>query len=152
MKHETYMKIALNEAKKAYKNGDVPIGAIIVKNNKIIAKAYNKKEKDNNAIQHAEILAISKACKKLKTWHLEECTLYSTMEPCMMCSGAIIQSRIKNIIYSLNNEKFGNILNNNIFLNKKYNIISNILYNESKTILQSFFQEKRNNNVSRETL
>ena len=81
-----YMQLAYNEALKAYKKGDVPIGAIIIKNDKVIAKSYNKKEKNNNAILHAELDVINKACKKLKTWHLEECILYTTLEPCLMLS------------------------------------------------------------------
>jgi len=104
---EKYMKIAINEAKKAYKKGDIPVGAVIVKNNKIISKSYNKKEKNNCPIDHAEILVIKKACKKLKTWHLDGCTLYVTMEPCLMCAGALIQSRIEKIVYGVENSKFG---------------------------------------------
>ena len=101
MNNEKYLKIAYKEALKAYKKGDIPVGCVIVKKNKIVAKAYNKKEKNNIATYHAEILAINKACKKLKTWHLDDCILYTTMEPCIMCSGAIIQSRIKKIVYSI---------------------------------------------------
>ena len=89
--NEFYMNIAIKEAKKAYKYEEVPVGAVIVKNNKIVSKAFNKKEKTKNVIKHAEIIAISKACKKLKNWRLDECELYVTMEPCMMCSGAIEQ-------------------------------------------------------------
>lgn len=103
MNYEYYMNLALKEAKKAYIKDDVPVGCIIVKNDKIIAKAYNKKENKNIATYHAEIIAIEKACKKLKTWHLEDCVLYTTLEPCMMCCGAIQQSRIKKIIYGTEN-------------------------------------------------
>ena len=85
------MKLAMKEATKAYKNGDVPVGAVIVKNNKVIAKAHNMKEKNKSAIKHAEIIVIEKACKKVKNWHLNDCELYVTLEPCMMCCGAIIQ-------------------------------------------------------------
>ena len=99
--NEKYMSLALKEAKKASMNGDIPVGCVIIKNDKVIAKSYNKKEKHNNAIKHAEIDAISKACRKLKTWHLDDCILYTTMEPCTMCTGAIIQSRIKKIYFSL---------------------------------------------------
>lgn len=101
------MKLAEKQAKKAYKKGDVPVGAIIIKNNKIIAQSYNKKEKKQITTKHAEILAIEKACKKLKTWHLDGCEIYITMEPCLMCFGAIEQSRIKKIIYGLKNDNFG---------------------------------------------
>ena len=140
--HEKYMNIAIKEAKKAFKNNDVPVGCIIVKNNKIISKAYNKKEKKQNSIMHAEIIAIKKACKKLKTWHLDDCVLYTTMEPCMMCSGAILQSRIKTIYYGVSNKKYGDI---DILkkYNKKINIKNNILSLESKKILKDFFKTKR---------
>lgn len=101
------MMLAINEAEKAYKKNDVPIGCVIVKEGRIISKAHNKKEIKKNAIMHAEIIAIAKACKKLKTWHLDDCVLYTTVEPCMMCTGAIIQSRIKKIYYSISNKSFG---------------------------------------------
>ena len=89
--NEKYMELAISMAKKAFKKGEIPVGAVIVKNGKIIAKSYNTKEKNKDVTCHAEINAIKKACKKLKTWHLEECELYTTLEPCMMCTGAIIQ-------------------------------------------------------------
>ncbi len=140
--NELYMNMALKEAKKAFKYDDVPVGCVIVKNNKVIAKAYNKKENKNDAIKHAEIEAISKACKKLKTWHLEDCILYTTMEPCMMCSGAIVQSRISHICYGVKNESFG--MSDYI---KKYNknvvIEDNILHDKSLNLIQSFFKKKR---------
>lgn len=138
-----YMKLALKEANKALKKGDVPIGCVVVKNNKIIAKAHNEKETKKNAIYHAELLAISKACKKLKTWHLEDCKLYTTMEPCMMCAGSIIQSRINYVCYSIKNETFGasTYLKNT---NKKIEIVPFVLEDESKKLIQTFFKEKRN--------
>lgn len=104
---DKYMDLAIKLARKAEKNGDVPVGAVIVNSNKVIAKAYNKKEKNKIATKHAEIIAIEKACKKIKDWRLNDCTLYVTMEPCIMCTGAIIQSRIKKIIYIVENPKFG---------------------------------------------
>lgn len=135
-----YMNIAIKEAKKAYKSGDVPIGCVIVKNNKIISKSHNQKEIKNSATKHAEIIAIEKACKKLKTWHLDECQIYITMEPCMMCTGAILQSRIKTIYYSIENEKFGFLKNIN---KKNIQIISGICASESSYLLKQFFQTKR---------
>jgi len=141
-----YMNYAVKEAYKAAKKGDVPVGAIIVMDGKIIARAHNKREKNNNAIEHAELIAISKACKKLKTWHLNNCILYSTMEPCMMCSGAIIQSRIREIHYIIDNNQFGFI--NNI---KNINIIKEE-NEEYRILLKNFFKQIRNSNVSRETL
>ena len=100
---------ALKEAELAYKNGDVPVGAVLVYDNKIIAKNHNRKEVNKNAIDHAEILVIKEACEYFKNWHLEECTLYITLEPCLMCAGAIIQSRIKRIVYATSSPKFGYI-------------------------------------------
>lgn len=93
---------------KAYKNGDVPISCIIVKNNEIISKGYNKKEKKNNPIYHAEILAILKAAKKMKSWNLSECELYVTLEPCNMCKAVINEARIKKVFYILNKNKIIN--------------------------------------------
>lgn len=142
MNDEKYLNIAYKEAKKAYKKKDVPVGCVIVKNNKIIAKAYNKKEKYGIATYHAEILAINKACKKLKTWHLENCTLYTTMEPCMMCTGAIIQSRIKKIVYSVKNKNFGYIEKSNIQQNSKI-IIKQIEQEKILKLLNLFFKKIR---------
>lgn len=133
-----YMKIALKEANKALKHGEIPVGAVIVKNNKIISKAYNKREKSKNVIKHAEILAIIKACKKLKNWRLCDCEIYVTLEPCMMCCGAIEQSRIKKIIYgckNINNGKTKELKNVELF--------PNVCEIESKELLQSFFKNRR---------
>lgn len=141
--NEKYMNIALIEAKKAYKKNEVPIGCIIVKNNKIISKAYNKKEKTNVVTKHAEIIAIEKACKKLKTWHLNDCILYTTVEPCLMCTGAIIQSRMKKVVYATENEKYGS-LNKIVKESKsKLEIEKNILSEKSIALLQNFFNKKR---------
>lgn len=93
------MKEALKEANKAILEEEVPIGAVIEKDGKIIARAHNKREKTQNALMHAEIIAIDKACKKLKSWRLDDCTLYVTLEPCPMCAGAIANARIKNVFY-----------------------------------------------------
>ena len=135
---EFYMQIAIKQAKKALKCGEVPVGAVIVKNNKIISKAFNKKEKLKNVTKHAEIIAISKACKKLKNWRLDDCKIYVTMEPCMMCSGAIEQSRIKKIVYGVKNENYG-------YTDKLKNleIISQICENTCKEMIQSFFKKRR---------
>ena len=136
--NEYYMNIAIKEAKKALKNGEVPVGAVIVKNNKIISKGYNKKESKNNAIKHAEIIAIEKACKKIKNWRLEDCVIYVTMEPCMMCCGAIEQSRIKKIVYGVKNEKYGYTQ----YL-KNIKIESEIYDDICREMVQSFFKKKR---------
>lgn len=137
---EYYMNLALNEAKKAAKLDEVPIGCIIVQNNKVIAKSFNHKTLDNIATYHAEILAIEAACQYLGTWHLEDCTLYTTVEPCMMCTGAIIQSRIPKVVYGTANDAFGQLSK----LKTKIEIISGILEKECSNILSEFFQTKRN--------
>ena len=136
--NEYYMEIALKLAKKALKYNEVPVGAIIIKDGKIIAKAYNKKEKTHNVTKHAEIIAISKACKKLKNWRLENCEMYVTMEPCMMCSGAIEQSRLKKIVYGVKNDNYGYVHNL-----KNIKIISQICEKECKELVQSFFKKRR---------
>ena len=135
------MNLALKQALKAYKKQEVPIGAIVVKNGKIISKAYNKKENKQITTKHAEIIAIERACKKLKTWHLDECEIYTTMEPCLMCYGAIEQSRISKIYYGLKNMNFG--------FKSKYNIETKLqvceckISNEYIDYIKSFFKEKR---------
>lgn len=138
---EKYMLLALKEAKKAEKHGDVPIGTIIIKNNKVISKGHNKKEKKQNVTRHAEIEAIEKACRKMKTWHLEECEIYTTVEPCTMCYGAIEQARIKKIVFGAKNENFGYI--SRINKNKNIEIISGILQEECSEIIKNFFIKKR---------
>ena len=139
-----YMIEALKEAKKAFELGEVPIGAVIVKDNKIISRAFNKKESSNLATSHAEILAINKACKKLNNWRLLDCTLYVTVEPCLMCCGAIIQSRIKKVVYGTSNEYYGAVesIDNTL---KKYNIEveNNILQNKCSYMLKEFFKKRR---------
>ena len=141
---EKYMLEALKEANKAFKIGEVPIGAVIVKDDKIISRAFNKKESSNLATSHAEILAINKACKKLNNWRLLDCTLYVTVEPCLMCCGAIIQSRIKKVVYGTPNEYYGAVesIDNTL---KKYNIEveSYILQNKCSYILKEFFKKRR---------
>lgn len=139
---------ALKEAKKSFLNGDVPVGAVIVKDNKIISRAHNQKEIKKIATRHAEIIAIEKACKKLNSWYLDGCELYITLEPCLMCAGAIIQSRISRVIYATTNEKFGfagsieNVLNNKKN-NHKVKIVRGVLEEESQKILKEFFKTKR---------
>lgn len=135
---EIYMNLAINQAKKAIKHNEVPVGAVITLGNKVISKAYNKKEKSKNATNHAELIAISTACKKLKRWRLDDCTLYVTMEPCMMCCGAIEQARIKKIVYGIKNENFG--FTQNL---KNVEIISQVCEEECKELVQTFFKNKR---------
>ena len=139
-----FMKLALKEATECIISGDVPVGAVIVKNGKVLAKAHNLKEKNNLSTAHAEILAINKASKKVKNWRLNECELYVTVEPCMMCCGAIIQSRISTVIYGTENENFGY---SKILEDNNVKIIRNICKEECKNIIQKFFIKKRNQNL-----
>lgn len=139
-----YMNLALNNAKKAFALNEVPIGCIIVKDNKVIAECYNRKSLDNIATYHAEVLAIEEACKKLGTWYLDECTLYTTVEPCMMCTGAIIQARIPKVVYGTNNEAFGYLSK----IDSKIEIIGGILGKECSAILSNFFQKRRKENLT----
>ncbi len=107
MSHEYFMREALREADKAYLKKETPIGAVAVYDNKIIARAHNLRESKQNALLHAEIQVIDKACKKLGTWRLEEVSIYVTLEPCVMCAGAMIQARVKNVYYGAKNDRFG---------------------------------------------
>ena len=148
-KDEIFMKEALKEAKKAYLKDEVPVGCIIVKDNKIIARGHNQKEKKNNAILHAEIVTLTKAQKKLNDWHLNDCTLYVTLEPCLMCTGAILQTRIKRVVYGCNDPKGGAIdtvikINEIKNLNHYFESISKICEKDCSMILKSYFKSKRN--------
>ena len=141
------MELALKEAKKAYKKGEIPIGAVIVKNNKIISRAHNLKESKFIVTKHAEILAIEKACKKLKNWRLIGCTIYVTLFPCPMCASAINQARISKIVYGTITEYVDNLVIEKILNDKNYGspveILGNIKEKECKKILKDFFIEKR---------
>lgn len=142
-----FMLEALKEAEKAYDIKEVPVGCVIVKDNKIIARAHNKRETSQNTISHAEVLAIQKACKKVSSWRLNDCDMYVTLEPCSMCSGAIIQSRIKNLYFGafdLKTGAAGSVLN--LFdynFNHKVSVTSSILQPECENIIKSFFEELR---------
>ena len=145
---EYFMKEALKEAEKAYKKLEVPVGAIIVRDGKIIARAYNQKESKTDTTKHAEILAIQKASKKLKSWRLIDCEMYVTLEPCTMCAGAIINSRIKKVYIGAMDEKtgaVGSVLN--LFENYKFNhkpeSETGILKEDCEEILKRFFKELR---------
>lgn len=146
--HEYYMKQALKEAEKAYRKLEVPVGAIIVKNGKIIARAHNQKEEKKDTTKHAEILAIQKASKKLQSWRLIDCEMYITLEPCSMCAGAIINSRIKKIYIGTNDEKTGaagSVLNlfNDYKFNHKVEVEKGLLKENCENILKNFFKELR---------
>ncbi len=130
-----YMEIALKEAKKSLKTNDVPVGAVIVEGDQIISKAHNTREKEHSIIGHAEINAIEKACRKKKSWHLNTCTLYATLEPCQMCIEAAKQARIKCIIYAAKQQKKSNL--------KEPNKIQLENVENSSILLKQFFKEKR---------
>lgn len=148
LNHEYFMSIALEEAKKAYKKGEVPIGAVLVIDGKIISKAHNTREKTQQALNHAEVLVIKDACEKIGFWRLDNSYLYTTIEPCVMCSGAIIQSRVENVIYGAKDSKNGcchskiNLFDSNLFTHK-VNVISGILEQECGNIMSDFFKQLR---------
>ena len=131
-----YMEMALKEAKKSLKTNDIPVGAVIVQNNKIVAKGHNTREKQHLITRHAEINAIEKACRKLKTWHLDNCIIYVTLEPCKMCLEVIKQARIKQIIYAASQQKQSNL--------KEPNKIKLENVEKASILLKNFFKTKRN--------
>ena len=145
---EKFMQEALKEAQKAYKKLEVPVGAVIVKNGEIIAKAHNLKETKKDTTKHAEILAIQRASKKIGAWRLLDCEMYVTLEPCSMCAGAIINSRIKKIYIGANDEKTGaagsvfNLFEDYTF-NHKVEVQKGILKEDCEKILKNFFKELR---------
>ena len=147
-KKEKFMKEALKEAQKAYSKLEVPVGAVIVKDDKIIARAHNLKETKTDTTKHAELLAIQKASKKLKSWRLIDCEMYITLEPCPMCAGAIINSRIKKIYIGTQDQKTGaagSVLNlfDDYTFNHNVETEIGIMQEECEKILQNFFKELR---------
>ncbi|MFK2827218.1 tRNA adenosine(34) deaminase TadA [Bacillus sp. B190/17] len=146
--NEFYMKCAIAEAKKAGDLGEVPIGAVVVLDGEIIAAAHNLRETTQNAITHAELLAIEKACETIGSWRLERAQLYVTLEPCPMCSGAIILSRIERVIYGAKDPKAGcvgtlmNLLEDSRF-NHQSEVVSGVLEEECGQLLSDFFREIR---------
>lgn len=145
---EYYMKLAIEEAKKAQKLGEVPIGAIIVKNNEVIASAHNLRETVQLPTAHAEHIAIERASKVVGSWRLEECKLYVTLEPCVMCAGAIVMSRIPKVVYGATDPKGGcsgslmNLLEESRF-NHRAEVIKGVLEQECGDLLRNFFRELR---------
>ncbi len=146
--NEYYMKAALGRAKTAAKNGEIPVGAVIVHKGRIISGGRNRRETGKNALYHAEISAIDSACRKLGGWRLWECDMYVTLEPCPMCAGAIINSRIRNLYigaYDAKAGSFGSVINfNDLPYNHKPNITYGICEDECSRILKSFFKKLRN--------
>ena len=143
-----FMKAAYREAEKAFEEDEVPVGCVIVKEGKIIARAHNRKEKKNSAIFHAEIECINKATRKLDNWNLKGCEMYVTLEPCLMCTGAAVNSRIGRIIFGCRDPKGGALVSNVEFrkisgLNHYPEIEEGILAEECSQILKEFFRKKR---------
>lgn len=147
-KDRVFMQLALKEAQKATELGEVPIGAILVYNDEVIARAHNLRETTQNAVTHAELMAIQEACAKLGSWRLENTTLYVTLEPCPMCAGAILQSRIPRVVYGARDKKAGcvdslyHLLNDDRF-NHECEVIEGILAEECGQILTDFFRALR---------
>lgn len=147
---EKFMKGALGLAKRAYKLDEVPVGAVIVKNGEIISSSYNKRENSNDATAHAEILAIKKACKKLNDFRLIDCDIYVSLEPCVMCMGAILNARIKNLYFGAYISN-GSISSQEIceksVLNHKTNIEGGFLKEECSELISDYFRGKRKNKI-----
>lgn len=144
-----YMNIALEEARVAFLEGEAPIGAVITMDDEIISRAHNRRENDKNALFHAETMAIDLACKRLGGWRLHKCTLYVTLEPCVMCAGAIINSRIKRVVYGAKDAKagaFGSVINLNTYpLNHKPEIVCGVCGSEAASLMSDFFSKIREN-------
>ena len=148
IENDKFMRLALAEAGKAANIDEVPVGAVIVKNGEVIGRGYNRRETDKNPLAHAEIMAISEAAKTLGGWRLLGCILYVTLEPCPMCTGAIIQSRIERLVYGAKDPKGGACdskvkLISDFSWNHKVEIISGVLENECSCILKEYFRGKR---------
>ena len=148
--NQKYLDLAFKYAEMAFNNNEVPIGAVIVKDDEIIGFGYNSKESNNSVLKHAELIAIEKASKYLNNWRLENCDIYVTLDPCPMCASAIKQSRIKNVYSALNNADENNLdIIKNILkkdkVNPSVNFITNLDTEKSKNLLNSFFKKQRNN-------
>ena len=147
MNDAQYMKMALDLAKKAGERGDVPVGAVVVKDGEIISSGANERVLCGSAISHAEVVAIERACKSLGTWRLSGCTLYVTLEPCPMCAGAIINSRVDRVVFGAKDAKagcFGSLINFNHYpFNHKPEIIEGVCADECREVLSEFFARRR---------
>ncbi len=145
---EKFMKKALAQGRVAYRKNEAPVGAVIVKDGKVIARAHNRRETGKNALYHAEILAIDKACKKLGGWRLFECDMYVTLEPCLMCAGAILQARIKNLYFGAYDPKGGAVgslidLTSLDGVTQRVNVRGGVLEEECSSLLKDFFRNLR---------
>ena len=147
MTDQDYMKIALSLAEEAKALGEVPIGALVVWEDRIVGKGYNRRETDKNALLHAEIVAIDEACKTLGGWRLHKGTLYVTVEPCIMCAGAIINSRIKRVVFGAPDPRFGAMGSlfdaNSVGFNHKSEVVGGVLREECEALMSEFFQGLR---------
>lgn len=149
---ERFMSMALTQARKAAKLNEVPIGCVIVHDGKVIARGYNRRNTDHTALAHAEIMAIKKACRVIGDWRLEECTLYVTLEPCQMCAGAIVQSRIPRVVIGAMNPKAGcagsiyNLLHDERF-NHRCEVVTGVLGEKSSAMMKEFFRGLRTGNT-----
>lgn len=147
MAHRDFMARALELAQLAADMGEVPVGAVVVKDNRIIGEGYNRRETDGNAVAHAEIIAIEAACRALGSWRLENCTLYVTLEPCAMCTGAIINSRIKMVVFSAEDYKAGAMGGlcdlTKLPFNHTPEVIIGVMEEEARSLLKSFFAKLR---------
>ncbi len=147
-KDEKYMKEAIRQARKAWKLAEVPIGCVIVREDQIIARGYNRRNTDKNTLAHAELLAIRRASKAVGDWRLEDCTMYITLEPCQMCAGAIVQARMKRVVIGSRNSKAGcagsvlNLLNMPEF-NHQVELTEGVLEEACSAMLTDFFRELR---------
>ena len=152
---EKYMKEAIRQARKAYAIGEVPIGCVIVYKDKIIGRGYNRRMADKNTLSHAELIAIRKASRKMGDWRLEECTMYVTLEPCQMCSGAIVQSRMSRVVVGCMNPKAGcagsilNLLQMTEF-NHQAELTTGVLEEECSQMMKDFFKELRSRRTKKE--
>ena len=152
---EKYMKEAIRQARKAYAIGEVPIGCVIVYKDKIIGRGYNRRMADKNTLSHAELIAIRKASRKMDDWRLEECTMYVTLEPCQMCSGAIVQSRMSRVVVGCMNPKAGcagsilNLLQMKEF-NHQADLTTGVLEEECSQMMKDFFKELRSRRTKKE--
>ncbi|WP_028949760.1 nucleoside deaminase [Sulfurihydrogenibium subterraneum] len=142
-----FIDLAIKEAEKALKKGDVPVGAVLVKDNEIVSKGHNLRISKKNALYHAEIVAIERACKKLKSWRLDDTILYTTLEPCLMCAGAIMQARIKKVVFLAKDEKGGAVLSKyTVFDDKKLPFKLEYSYipdERAEKLLKDFFKVLR---------
>ena len=146
--HDRWMRLALNQARIAFDQGEVPVGAVVVYNERVIGEGYNQRETLNDPTAHAEMIAITQAAESLGSWRLLDCTLYVTLEPCPMCAGAIVQARLPRVIYGTTDPKAGAVhtlyqITSDPRLNHQATVIGGVLQDECRTALQEFFARQR---------